>query len=208
MSSTHARLLEIICRHVGRANAQTILQLALDARNLSAHTLTDRDVAALVPTIGRSAGRSQGCHSTERLLRELQELSAAVAVSAQRAVRVIAERDISEGRAAARLLCDSAGIRPLSMQKIVTVVSEVARNIVSYTPGGALELALKTETRTFTVIATDEGRGIPNLDEIMAGRYRSKTGLGAGILGVKRLSDHFEIQTGPTGTRVRSDVRY
>ena len=94
------------------------------------------------------------------------------------------------------------------MQKIVTVVSEVARNIVSYTPGGALELALKAETRTFMVIATDEGRGIPNLDEIMAGRYKSKTGLGAGIVGVKRLSNHFEIQTGPTGTRVHSEVGY
>ncbi len=208
MISTHARLLEILCRHVGRANAPTILQLALDARNLSTHTLTDRDVAALVPVIGRSAGRSQGSQATERLLRELQDLSAAVAVSAQRTVRIFIERDISEGRAAARLLCDSSGMRSLSMQKIVTVVSEVARNIVSYTPGGALELALKAETRTFTVTATDEGRGIPNLDEIMAGRYKSKTGLGAGIVGVKRLSNHFEIRTGPTGTRVHSEVVY
>ncbi len=75
-------------------------------------------------------------------------------------------------------------------------------------PGGEVELDLKGASRTFTVTAADEGSGIANLDEILAGRYKSKTGLGAGILGVKRLSDHFEIQTGPTGTRVRAEVRY
>lgn len=208
MSSTHARLLEIVSRHVGKANAPTILQAALEARALSAATLTDREVAALVPLIGRSVGRFQGSQATENLLRELQTLSAAVAVSAQRSVRVVVERDISEARSAARILCDSGGLRKLAMQKIVTIVSEVARNLVSYTPGGSIELSLKTETRTFTITAADEGRGIPNLDEIMAGRYKSKTGLGAGILGVKRMSDHFDIQTGPTGTRIRSDVRY
>ena len=42
----------------------------------------------------------------------------------------------------------------------------------------------------------------------MAGKYKSRTGLGAGILGVKRLGSHFEIQTGPTGTRIRVEVVY
>ena len=208
MSSTHARVLEIVCRHVGRMNAQTIVQSALDARNLSILTLTDCDVAALVPLIGRSVERIQGAQSTERLVQELQVLSAAVAINAQRTVGIIAECDISEGRSAARVLCDSGGIRALATQKIVTIVSELARNIVSYTPGGALELALKPKMQTFMVTAKDEGRGITNLEEIMAGRYRSKTGLGAGILGVKRLSNHFELRTGPTGTCIRSDVRY
>jgi serine/threonine-protein kinase RsbT len=208
MNSTYDRISEIVARHVGKIKAQTILQFALNSRNLSSLTLVDRDVATLAPLIGRSVALFQGASSTEKLLRELNELSASVAVSSQRIVRINVERDISEGRAAARILCESGGIRSLPMQKITTIVSELARNIVSYTPGGAVELALRAETRTFAVTSTDEGKGITNLEEIMAGKYKSRTGLGAGILGVKRLSSHFEIQTGPTGTRIRSEVIY
>lgn len=208
MKSTHERILEIVCRHVGAGNAHTIVQSALQARRVSAQTVTDRDVASLAPLIGRSVALSRGAQSLERLLREFHDLSASVAVSAQRTVRINVERDISEGRAAARLLCESGGVRSLAMQKITTIVSELARNIVSYTPGGAVELALKADKRIFSITSTDEGKGISNLDEIMSGRYKSRTGLGAGILGVKRLSSHFEVETGPTGTRILSEVTY
>ncbi len=44
--------------------------------------------------------------------------------------------------------------------------------------------------------------GIPNLDEIFAGRYRSDTGLGMGILGTRRLMDDFQITTSEAGTTV------
>lgn len=208
MKSTYERILEIVCHHVNRASAQVVLQSALQARNLTIQTVTDRDVASLAPLIGRSVALSRGALSMDRLLRDLHDLSASVAVSAHRLVRINVERDISEGRAAARLLCESGGVRSLAMQKITTIVSELARNIVSYTPAGALELALKADRRIFSTIATDEGSGIPNLEEIMSGRYKSRTGLGAGILGVKRLSSHFEVQTGPTGTRILSEVTY
>ena len=208
MKSTYERIFEVVCRHVSKASAQVVLQSALQARKLSIHTVTDRDVAALAPLIGRSVALSRGTLSMDRLLRDLNDLSASVAISAHRTVRINVERDISEGRAAARLLCESGGVRSLAMQKITTIVSELARNIVSYTPSGVLELALKADRRVFSTTAADEGLGIANLEEIMSGRYKSHTGLGAGILGVKRLSSHFEIQTGPTGTRILSEVTY
>jgi serine/threonine-protein kinase RsbT len=40
----------------------------------------------------------------------------------------------------------------------------------------------------------------------MSGRYKSKTGLGRGLLGTKRLADRFEISTGKHGTRVVVEV--
>jgi serine/threonine-protein kinase RsbT len=40
----------------------------------------------------------------------------------------------------------------------------------------------------------------------MSGRYRSKTGLGRGLLGTKRLADNFDIATGATGTRIVVEV--
>ena len=43
------------------------------------------------------------------------------------------------------------------------------------------------------VTVSDSGPGIPNLDEIFAGRYKSDSGMGMGILGTRRLMDDFEI---------------
>jgi signal transduction histidine kinase/CheY-like chemotaxis protein len=44
---------------------------------------------------------------------------------------------------------------------------------------------------------SDSGPGIANLQTILAGRYRSSTGMGVGIVGARRLMDHFAIQTTP-----------
>jgi signal transduction histidine kinase/CheY-like chemotaxis protein len=41
----------------------------------------------------------------------------------------------------------------------------------------------------------DRGKGIPNLEAILEGRYVSSTGMGMGIAGARRLVDQFEIRT-------------
>jgi serine/threonine-protein kinase RsbT len=82
------------------------------------------------------------------------------------------------------------------------VVSELARNIVSYTSGGTIELTPSQSPPSMTIRAVDQGTGIKNLDSIMGGSYRSKTGLGLGLSGSKRLATQFEIDTGPSGTTI------
>src|SRR5690606_37205253 len=47
----------------------------------------------------------------------------------------------------------------------------------------------------FGVRVTDQGPGIPDLPTILAGNYKSKKGLGIGIIGTRNLMDHFEIET-------------
>ncbi len=47
----------------------------------------------------------------------------------------------------------------------------------------------------FLISIRDKGRGIPNLDEILGGKYVSQTGMGLGMIGAKRLMDHFQVQT-------------
>ena len=47
------------------------------------------------------------------------------------------------------------------------------------------------------ITVRDHGKGIPNLDEILGGKYVSKTGMGVGMIGAKRLLDRFEVQTQP-----------
>jgi signal transduction histidine kinase/DNA-binding response OmpR family regulator len=54
----------------------------------------------------------------------------------------------------------------------------------------------------FIIRVGDTGPGILNLDEILNGRYVSKTGLGMGLIGTRRLMEHFSIASTPSGTQV------
>ena len=49
---------------------------------------------------------------------------------------------------------------------------------------------------------TDTGPGIRNLEEILGGHYQSKTGLGKGLIGTRRLMDQFRIASAASGTVV------
>ncbi len=81
--------------------------------------------------------------------------------------------------------------------RLITAVSELARNIYTYAGTGEVTLSLSEEKQgiTFRVVAQDQGPGIANLDTILSGNYTSKTGLGRGILGTRALLDTFDIQT-------------
>ena len=117
------------------------------------------------------------------------------------------ELDISEARRVAKEVCEGAAARSFIVHKVVTIVSELARNIVHYTPGGSIEIAVvRDKPARFSVIANDSGPGIGNLEEIMSGRYKSRTGMGRGLMGIKRLADRFKINPGPPGTRVEVEV--
>jgi serine/threonine-protein kinase RsbT len=95
----------------------------------------------------------------------------------------------------------------LIQQRVATLVSELGRNIVSYTPGGTVELIPLDGPRPRVLVrAKDSGSGILNLEEIMDGRYRSRTGLGKGLLGSKRLSDRFDVRSTRDGTVVEAEL--
>jgi signal transduction histidine kinase len=51
---------------------------------------------------------------------------------------------------------------------------------------------------------SDRGPGIENLDDVLNGRYESKTGMGLGLTGARRLMDDLQISTGAgKGTTVQ-----
>src|SRR5262249_39796671 len=45
----------------------------------------------------------------------------------------------------------------------------------------------------------DRGPGIPDLPAVLEGRYSSRTGMGVGIIGARRLMDRFRISSPPGG---------
>jgi serine/threonine-protein kinase RsbT len=144
----------------------------------------------------------------EAALREISEFCGSDSLRPEAcALQIDAESDIGKARAEARRICDAAGASRFAMQKVATIVSELARNMVLYANGGRVEIVpLNSGVRCIIVRATDRGPGIPNLDEIMSGRYRSKTGLGRGLLGTKRLADRFDISSSINGTHVEVEV--
>lgn len=108
-------------------------------------------------------------------------------------------------RTRGRQIAGELGFLPAEQTRIATAVSEIARNAFRYAGSGTVTYAIEeNEGRGELVIrVADRGKGIANLDEILAGRYRSMTGMGIGLAGAKRLVDRFEILTSPAnGTKV------
>jgi serine/threonine-protein kinase RsbT len=118
------------------------------------------------------------------------------------------EGDMNHARMLARETCKLVALRGYQAQKVVTAVSELARNIARYAGAGRMRFRVDTGSEYIIVTAEDEGPGISNLDEILSGNYRSRTGLGRGLLGSRELADHFDIHTSPSGTVVRIAFYY
>src|SRR5579862_3998977 len=113
------------------------------------------------------------------------------------------ERDVVQARQRAREVGAELGLDNQDQIRLATATSEMARNAFRYARNGKVTLALELEfPQRLEVTVSDGGSGIPNLDEILEGRYRSETGLGMGIIGTKRLMDEFVITTDKGGTTV------
>ncbi len=119
-------------------------------------------------------------------------------------VHVRDESDIVLARGSAAAMCRRLGFPKTAEVKVATSVSELSRNIIQYGGGGEVSITpLKGDVSGVEIVATDFGPGIPNLEDILAGNYQSRQGMGMGLRGTKNLMDFFEVETGPgKGTRV------
>jgi serine/threonine-protein kinase RsbT len=195
-------------RYLSPMIARSMLQRAMRERNLLPERFGRADVYKIAPLIRRGLVLFVSEHERAEALAELDALceQARPTVAACH-VNITSENDISVVRNEARRLCEDVGAETYTIQKVTTIVSELARNIVNYANRGKLELVpIQDADRRIVVRASDEGSGIPNLELVLSGRYRSKTGLGRGLLGTKRLADRFDVKTGPTGTLVVAEV--
>jgi serine/threonine-protein kinase RsbT len=147
-----------------------------------------------------------GGASAERLLREIDAETGEVLGLAPRdaRVRIADESSVVEARRQAELLATKLGFRIIHRTKIVTATSELARNIQMYAGTGDVEIAVVAAPRIgLRVRATDAGPGIADVEGVLAGRARSRRGMGLGLRGVKAMADEFAIVSGPgSGTRV------
>jgi serine/threonine-protein kinase RsbT len=115
------------------------------------------------------------------------------------------EQDVVLARQTARKLAQECGMRLIDLTKLVTAVSELARNTMVYGGGGDMDWQIVEDGLRVGLRLTfrDEGPGIPDLKLAMTDGWTSGGGLGLGLTGAKRLVDDFELDTAPgAGTRV------
>jgi len=115
------------------------------------------------------------------------------------------EHDVVTVRQRARRIAAMLGFELQDQTRIATAASEIARNAFKYAGGGTVEFRLEgpAPQQQFVIEVIDQGPGIAALQEILDGRYTSKTGMGLGIIGAKRLMDRFNIDSAAgKGTRV------
>jgi len=118
------------------------------------------------------------------------------------------DHDVVQARQRARGVAAALGLDKQDQIRMATATSEIARNAFQYARSGEVTFSIALDgLPRLHVTVSDSGHGIPNLDEILGGRYKSETGLGMGIVGTKRLMDEFSIDTGPQGTTIRFGKR-
>jgi signal transduction histidine kinase len=114
------------------------------------------------------------------------------------------EQDVVLCRQRVRQVAELLSFDRQEQVRLATAVSEIVRNAFEYAGGGKVELGFSEATpQLFLVTVQDSGPGIRDLPTVLSGQYVSRTGMGLGILGARRLMEHFEIESLPEGgTRV------
>ncbi len=121
-------------------------------------------------------------------------------------LRLQYEHDVVAARQRAKQIAELLGFDSQQQTRLATAVSEIARNAFAYAGGGKVEFSIEgaTSPQIFLIRISDSGPGIPMLEQILDGRYRSSTGMGLGMVGARRLMDRFTVAANPGGGTIVS----
>lgn len=114
------------------------------------------------------------------------------------------EDDVVLARQRARGVAASVGLQRQDQVRFATAVSELARNAFEYARDGRVSFRIEAEGARSVLVArvTDSGPGIADLTSILQGTHVSRTGLGLGMVGARRLADRFAVTSSDAGTDV------
>jgi serine/threonine-protein kinase RsbT len=126
-------------------------------------------------------------------------------VSDELRVPIVTEVDVVEARRSGRALAAELGFGLSDQALIATAISELARNILQYAKRGELVIGVAHNGvgKGISVVAVDQGPGIPDPARAMQDGFSTGSGLGLGLPGTRRIMDDFELDTEiGRGTRV------
>lgn len=109
------------------------------------------------------------------------------------------EFDIVLARQKGREVSKELQFGGVDQARITTAISELARNIYLYAGNGQITISVLNENgfRGIQISAIDHGPGIHDIRMVLQDGYSTSGGLGAGLPGVKRLMDSFDIDSNP-----------
>jgi serine/threonine-protein kinase RsbT len=132
-------------------------------------------------------------------------MDAPVDVESSETHRIESDSDVVRVRQSVRTLALSAKLTLIDQTKLVTAVSELARNTLVHGGGGeaAMEVVASGARHGVRVTFTDTGPGIDDVDQALTDGWTSGSGLGLGLSGARRLVDDFVLESIPgSGTSV------
>jgi serine/threonine-protein kinase RsbT len=193
------RIEAVLSQYLSPAVRKSVIDCGVRQARVDPHSLRESDLRRLLVEVKRGVQlfvREQA--QLDRCLTQLNELDYAAPAPREILVDVRTEEDVLRARSAGRELCIELFVSDVLLTKIVTAISELGRNIVRYAGNGEICVrSVVSPHRAIEIIAKDQGPGISNLPEILAGKYRSRHGMGAGLRGTKALMDDFDVKTGP-----------
>jgi serine/threonine-protein kinase RsbT len=112
-------------------------------------------------------------------------------------VNIAQNDDLVRARSRVRDIAVEMGFNHTDQVRIVTAVSELARNILRYGEAGFIEIARVADNGRpgLRVKFEDHGPGIIDIELAMTDGYTTGRGLGKGLPGARRLVDDFEIRS-------------
>ncbi len=114
--------------------------------------------------------------------------------------------DIILARQKVKSLMQAMGFSLLAQTRIVTAVSELARNVVIHAGRGTMsvyEMIKTNNTKGIKCIFEDQGPGIQDIEQALKEGFSTLKSLGLGLGGAKKLCNEFHIDSAPgKGTTV------
>ena len=123
-------------------------------------------------------------------------------------VLVTGEEGIVAARQQAREFAKDLGFGLVDQSRIATAISELARNVVRYATGSRGEVLIRALAPSekgigIEMIVSDDGPGMPNVEQALRDGFTTGNGLGMGLPGTRRLMDEMTIDSAPgRGTTV------
>lgn len=120
-------------------------------------------------------------------------------------LEIASEEDIVTARTTIRETVTGLGFGLTDTTRIVTAVSELARNIILYADTGTMAWDTKTTggRTVIEIVFADDGPGIQDVERALEEGYSTANGMGHGLSGVRTLMDEFDIETdAESGTTV------
>lgn len=111
-------------------------------------------------------------------------------------ISILEETDVRSASNYAQELAKNAGFKPHESAELALAVSEIAQNVLRYAGKGSASFSFPNGQRVLSVVISDQGPGIKNLDEaIKKGFSTGKSSLGIGLDVAKRSVDEFFVNT-------------